>query len=335
MTMLYSRLVETYQKIEGTTKRLEITKLLVDLLKETPADIIDKVVYLTQGKLYPDYLGIEIGIAEKLAIKALAIVTAVKELRIADEYKRRGDLGDAAEALLAGKTQVGLRNERLTVEEVYGVLDRIAKSSGTGSVESKIRQLTMLISKASPMEAKYVLRTALGRLRLGVADMTLLDALAHALAEGKESKPLLEQAYNRSSDLGFVAKALGSGGIDAIRSFKVTVGRPIRPMLAERLSDSRAILVKMNGECAAEYKYDGLRIQAHVSTKEVTLFSRRLENITDQFPDVRQLLKNNVEEEAVILEGEAVPVDPSTGELLPFKLISQRRGRKYDLEKTI
>jgi DNA ligase-1 len=106
-------------------------------------------------------------------------------------------------------------------------------------------------------------------------------------------------------------------------------------MLAERLSDARAILVKMNGECAAEYKYDGLRIQAHVSTKEVTLFSRRLENITDQFPDVRQLLKNNVEEEAVILEGEAVPVDPSTGELLPFQLISQRRGRKYDLEKTI
>src|SRR5213593_4050990 len=126
-TLLYSRIVETYQKIDDTTKRLEITKLLVDLLKETPSEIIDKVVYLTQGKLYPDYLGIEIGIAEKLAIKTLAIVTAAKEARIADEYKRRGDLGDAAEALLAGKTQVGLRNERLTVEEVYGILDRIGR----------------------------------------------------------------------------------------------------------------------------------------------------------------------------------------------------------------
>src|SRR5205807_3332993 len=167
MTMLYSRLVETYQKIEGTTKRLEITKLLVDLLKETPSDIIDKVVYLTQGKLYPDYLGIEIGIAEKLAIKTLAIITAAKELRIADEYKRRGDLGDAAEALLAGKTQVGLRNERLTVEEVYGILDRIAKSSGPGSVESKIRQLTSLVSKACSIEAKYVTKTEQGRFRLG------------------------------------------------------------------------------------------------------------------------------------------------------------------------
>ena len=333
--MLYSRLVETYQKIEGTTKRLEITKLLVDLLKETPADIIDKVVYLTQGELYPDYLGIEIGIAEKLAIKALAIVSAVKEPRIADEYRRRGDLGDAAEALLAGKTQVGLRNERLTVEEVYTILDRIAKSSGPGSVESKIRQLTSLISKASPIEAKYVTRTALGRLRLGVADMTLLDALAHALASGKESKPLLEQAYNRSSDLGFVARALASGGIDALRSFKVTVGRPIRPMLAERLSDPQEILEKMNGRAAAEYKYDGLRIQAHLSNRKVTLFSRRLENITDQFPDLHTLLKQGIADDELILEGEAVPVDPSTGELLPFQLVSQRRGRKYELEKTI
>jgi DNA ligase-1 len=335
MTLLYSRIVETYQKIDTTTKRLEITKLLVDLLKETPSEIIDKVVYLTQGKLYPDYLGIEIGIAEKLAIKALAIVTGVKESKIADEYRRRGDLGDAAEALLAGKTQVGLRIERLTVEEVYAVLDRIAKSSGPGSVESKIRQLTSLISKSSPIEAKYATRTALGRLRLGVADMTLLDALAHALADGKESKALLEQAYNRSSDLGFVAKALATGGINAIKSFKVTVGRPIRPMLAERLSDPNEILEKMNGRAAAEYKYDGLRIQAHLTDRKVTLFSRRLENITDQFPDLHTLLKQGIVDDGLILEGEAVPVDSSTGELLPFQLVSQRRGRKYELEKTI
>jgi len=333
--LLYSRIVETYQKIEAITKRLEITRLLVVLLKETPSDIIDKIVYLTQGKLYPDYLGIEIGIAEKLAIKALAVVTGVKESRIADEYRQRGDLGDAGAALLAGKTQVGLENERLTVEEVYDVLDRIAKSSGPGSVESKIRQLTSLISKSSPIEAKYVIRTALGRLRLGVADMTLLDALAHALADGKESKPLLEQAYNRSSDLGFVAKALATSGTAAIRSFKVTVGRPIRPMLAERLSDPKEILEKMNGKAAAEYKYDGLRIQAHLKNRKVTLFSRRLENITDQFPDIHTLLKQGIVDDELILEGEAVPVDPSTGELLPFQLVSQRRGRKYELQKTI
>jgi DNA ligase-1 len=175
---------------------------------------------------------------------------------------------------------------------------------------------------------------ALGRLRLGVADMTILDALAISLGGGKESRAILERAYNRSSDLGYVARTLAAGGLEAIESLKATIGMPIRPMLAERLSDTKAILAKMNGECAAEYKYDGLRIQAHVSTQEIVLFSRRLENITEQFPDVQRLLNKNVEG-GVILEGEAVPVDPSTGELLPFQLISQRRGRKYDLEKTI
>src|SRR5437660_10558040 len=114
MTMLYSHMVETYQKIEATTKRLEITKLLVSFVKETSSEIIDKVVYLTEGKLYPDYLGIEIGIAEKLAIKARAIVTAAKESRIADENKRRGDLGDYSEALPPCRTHAGVGQGRRT-----------------------------------------------------------------------------------------------------------------------------------------------------------------------------------------------------------------------------
>src|SRR5712692_10617017 len=225
--------------MEETTKRLEITKMLVDVLEQTPPTIIDKVVYLTQGKLYPDYLGIEIGIAEKLAIKAISIVTGLTEARVTAEYNRGGDLGTAVEKLLASKPQGALEKKTLTVVEVYEALDKIARASGSGSIESKIRQLTRLIGKASPVEAKYLTRTALGKLRLGVADMTILDALAQALGGGKEAKPVLEQAYNRSSDLGYLAKTLAESGIKAIQSFKVTVGKPVRPMLAERLSDPR------------------------------------------------------------------------------------------------
>jgi DNA ligase 1 len=333
--MLYSRIVETYAKIEATTKRLEITRLLVELIQATPLSIIDKVVYLTQGKLYPDFLGIELGIAEKLLFRALAKVTGQTEAKVTASYKRLGDLGTVAEQLFEDKTQVSFQREQLTVEEVYNVFDSIAHEAGRGSIDSKLRHLTGLLGEASPSEAKYITRMALGRLRLGVADMTILDALAISLGGGKESRSVLERAYNRSSDLGYVARTLATGGIDAIKSLTVTVGKPIRPMLAERLSDANAILAKMNGECAAEYKYDGMRIQAHISAKEVTLFSRRLENVTDQFPDVQELLKKNVEGHGVILEGEAVPVDTSTGELLPFQLISQRRGRKHDLVKTV
>jgi len=333
--MLYSRIVETYAKIEATTKRLEITRLLVELIDATPHSIIDKVVYLTQGKLYPDFLGIELGVAEKLLFRALARVTGQAESKVATLYKKLGDLGTVGEQLLTDKTQVSFQSKALTVEDVYDVFDTIAHEAGVGSIDSKLRHLTNLLGKASPTEAKYITRMAVGRLRLGIADMTILDALAISLGGGRESRPTLERAYNRSSDLGYVARTLATGGMTAIESLRVTVGRPIRPMLAERLSEAKAILAKMNGECAAEYKYDGLRIQAHVSPKGTTLFSRRLENITGQFPDVQQLLKNNLEETELILEGEAVPVDSATGELLPFQLISQRRGRKYDLEKTI
>jgi DNA ligase 1 len=333
--MLYSLLVDAYEKISKTTKRLEITSLLVDLLKQTPSSTVDKVVYLTQGKLYPDYLGVEVGIAEKLAIKCISGVTGTTTDKIANEYKAKGDLGTATEDILAKKTQAALHKERLTVEDVYTGLDRIAKSSGPGSIEAKIRQLTGLLSKASPIEAKYLIRTALGRLRLGVADMTILDALSRAFAESKESKTLLEQAYNRSSDLGLLAKRLAISGTRELESFKITVGVPIRPMLAERLPDAKAILEKMNGAAAAEYKYDGLRIQAHISPKGTSMFSRRLENITDQFPDVKQLITNGIVSKEIVIEGEAVPVDKATGDLLPFQLISQRRGRKYDLDRTI
>lgn len=333
--MLYQKLVDAYEKISKTTKRLEITALLVELVRETPTSLIDKVVYLTQGKLYPDYQGIEIGIAEKLAIKCISAVAGQTEEKVTREYKAKGDLGSAAEELLGHNTQVNLEKERLTVEDVYAGLDKIARSSGQGSVEAKIRQLTGLIGKASSTEAKYLVRTALGQLRLGVADMTILDALAQAFADGKTARPILEEAYNRSSDLGHLAARLASGGITATKKFTLSVGVPIRPMLAERLPEAEAILEKMHGSASAEYKYDGLRIQAHLSPKGVSLFSRRLENITNQFPDIQQLLRNGVTHTEAILEGEAVPVDTTTGDLLPFQLISQRRGRKYDLEKAI
>ena len=333
--MLYKRLVEVYDSIVRTTKRLEISSFLVELLKKTPASIIDKVVYLTEGKLYPDYYGIEVGIAEKLTIKSLSAVAGVNEERVASEYKAKGDLGTAAEELLSRKSQAALRRGQLTVEDVYDELDRMARSTGQGSIELKIRQLTGLLGRASPSEAKYLIRTALGRLRLGVADMTILDALSQAYGSGKESRVLLEQAYNRSSDLGLLAKRLALSGLKEIEAFRITVGVPVRPMLAERLPNASEILEKMNGTAAAEYKYDGLRIQAHIASKNISLFSRRLENITDQFPDIQQLLRKGVAVTDTVLEGEAVPIDGTTGELLPFQLISQRRGRKYELARTI
>ena len=331
--MKYSLITDVYEEIEATTKRLEMTDFLVDLLKETPKEVVDKVVYLTQGKLYPDYVGIELGVADKLAVKAIATSTGRQEREVEEDFAKSGDLGETAANLLTKKTQATLFRQPLTVEAVYDAFDRIAHATGPGSIDLKVKYLCSLLNDSSPREAKYILRMGLGKLRLGVADMTLLDALSVAYGGGKEAREALERAYNLSSDLGLVAKTVAHQGLEGIKRFKITVGRPIRPMLAERLSSAEEIFEKAGEKVAAEYKYDGLRLQAHISRKEVLLFSRRLENITDQFPDACKYIKDSVKAKEAIVESECIAVDPDTGEMLPFQMISQRRGRKYEIEK--
>ena len=331
--MKYVKLAEVFDEIEATSKRLEMTDLLVKLIKDTPRDEISKVVYLLQGKLYPDYLGVELGIAEKLLIKAVAEIAGKSENLVDGDFKKSGDLGLTVEKLLQKKSQATLVKRPLTVSSVYDTFDKIAHAAGSGSVDLKIRLLRSLLNDASPLEGKFIARMAVGKLRLGVADMTVLDALAIAYGGDKSAREPLERAYNLSSDLGYVASVVAKDGLVGVEKFKITVGRPIRPMLCERLPSAREILEKLGGTGAAEYKYDGLRVQAHITSKEVHLFSRRLENITDQFPDVARLLKKTIKAKEAIVEGECIAVDLHTGDMLPFQVISQRRGRKHEIEK--
>jgi DNA ligase-1 len=275
----YAVIAEAYKKIEATTKRLEMTDLLVNLLKNTPKEVIDKVVYLTQGRIYPDFMSIEIGVAERLAVKAVAKASGRRESEVEEDLKKSGDLGITAQKFIASKRQLTFAHQPLTVEKVYETFDKMAQTSGSGAVDLKLALLAGLLSAASPKEARYVMRTVTGNLRLGIADMTVLDALAIAYGGGKEARELVERAYNVSSDLGRVAKVVVEKGLEGVEKFGVLVGEPIRPMLAERLSSPEEILEKLGGKCAAEYKYDGERIQAHKKGDEVTLFSRRLEAI--------------------------------------------------------
>ena len=330
--MRYEQLAEVFEGIEATSKRLEMAGLLVKLLKETPKGLVEKVVYLTQGKLYPDYMGIELGMAEKLVEKAISFASGRPEGEVESAFNRSGDLGLAAQEVLKKRSQSTLMKKQLTVEGVYTTFDKIAHATGDRSVDAKIKLLSSLLIDATPNEAKFVTRMALGKLRVGIADMTILDALAIAYAGGKEFREPFERAYNLSSDLGYVAKMVATHGIDGVKGFKISIGRPVRPMLCERLSSAQEILAKLGGKGAAEYKYDGLRIQAHVSKTNVQLFSRRLENITSQFPDVAESLRSAVLSEQAILEGECVAVDANTGDMLPFQVVSQRRGRKYEIE---
>lgn len=333
--MNYANIADAYEKIEATAKRLEMTDLLVELLKRTPKNLIAKVVYLTQGKLYPDFIGVEIGIAERLAIKAVARACGRKEADIENDLKKTGDIGETAQVCVAKKTQSTLGFQKsLTVQRVYDTFDKMAKTSGSGTIDVKMGLLAGLIVDASPKEAKYIIRTLTGKLRLGIADMTVLDALAIAYGGGKETREQIERAYNISSDLGRVSEVLVEEGMDGISNFEVQVFEPIRPMLAERLPSSEEILDKLGGKCVAEYKYDGERIQLHKKGEEVRLFSRRLEKISDQYPDAVDLIRKNVNAKEAILEGECVAMDLETGEMLPFQELMHRR-RKYGIEAAI
>lgn len=328
----YGIIAEAYEKIEGTTKRLEMTDLLVELLKKTPKGIIDKIVYLTQGKIYPDFVGLELGVAEKLAIKALSRASGTKEADLVRLLSKVGDVGEVAEEVMKKKKQatLGARKD-LTTERVYEVLDKMAKTQGSGAVDSKMALLSGLLSDASPMEAKYIMRTVTGNLRLGIADMTVLDALAIAYGGGKETRELIERAYNISSDLGRVANVVVEKGMEGIKKFQVVVFEPIRPMLAERLASPEEILEKLGGKCIAEYKYDGERIQAHKKDAKVMLFSRRMENISSQYPDAVELVKDKVRAKEAILEAECVAMDLETDEMRPFQELMHRR-RKYGVK---
>jgi len=330
----YALIAEGYEKIEATTKRLEMTDLLVNVLKSTPKEIIDKVVYLTQGRIYPGFVDLEIGVAEKLAVKALARASGRKESEIAEDLNKTGDIGKAAQKSMASKRQVTFFQQPLTVRRVYEVLDKMARASGSGTVDLKMALLAGLLADATPKEAKYIMRIVTGNLRLGIADMTVLDALAIAYGGGKENRAYLERAYNVSSDLGKVAKTVAEKGLEGVKKFEVSIGEPIRAMLCERLSRPEEILEKLGGKCVAEYKYDGERIQVHKKGEEVVLFSRRLENISSQYPDAIELVKRCVKAEDAILEAECVAIDPDTNEMRPFQELMHRR-RKHGIEKAM
>ncbi len=332
--MKFSLVAETLKYMESTTKRLELTKYLADLFKITPPEIISTVVYLLQGKLRPDHEGIEIGIAEKIAIKSISKSAGISIKKIEQEYHQLGDFGQAASKILEQKTQTTFLTEPITVERVYDTLYKIAELKGARSQDMKMKYISSLLNDATPIEAGFILKIITGSLRLGIADYTILDALAIALTGSKENREFLEHSYNVSSDLGKVAATAAKNGLEAIKNFKVSIFNPIRPMLAERVKSPQEAREKMGPEFSAEFKLDGERVQLHLQGEKIVLFSRSLENITSYYPDIVEKITKSIRSTEAILEAEAVAINDSTGEFLPFQELMHRR-RKYNLAKAV
>ena len=329
----FSTIVKILGQMEQTTSRLELTNYLVTLFKNTPSDLVDKIIYLIQGKIRPDYEGIEMGIAEKMIIRIISQISNISNDEVYRKYREKGDLGSVAEAILRNKIQTTLFNEKVTIERIYLVFDKISKTTGKGSQETKIKSFASLFNDSSPEECKYIIRFALGTLRLGIADSTIMDALALAYTSDKKNRKILENAYNVSSDMGRVSKILAKQGLEAVSAIKIELFIPIRPMLAERVQTSKEALEKVSGKAAVEFKLDGERVQIHRGDKKVQIFSRSLENITHYYPDVAEASRT-ITLRNFIIEAEVVAINKYTEEFLPFQELMHRR-RKYDIDKNV
>jgi DNA ligase-1 len=348
--MKFQKLAEYFSKLEATTSRLEITAILADLLKEASAEEVAKICYLSLGQLAPLYAGVEFNLAEKLMIKVLAKAFGQKEEKIRQEFKAIGDLGETAYKLkipnsnppaggqIPNKLQIpacpaGRQNSKLTVNQVYERLLKIAKESGEGSVERKIEKMAALINELDPLSAKYVVRIPLGRLRLGFSELTILDALSWMLVGDKSKREEIEAAYNVRADVGEIAKQFKILNLKfKIERVKPQVGIPIMPALCQRLPTPEEMIKKM-GLVAAEPKFDGTRLQVHFRRPDlVAIFTRNLENVTAMFPDIVEGVKKEVWAKEAILDGEAIGFDPKTGKFLPFQETIKRK-RKYEIDK--
>ncbi|MFQ5456507.1 MAG: ATP-dependent DNA ligase [Nitrospirota bacterium] len=323
--MLFRELIRYFERLEVTSKRLEMFDILAELFKRLDNKDIDKVVYLLQGRLRPSFFDIEMGMSEKLILRTIANLSSLSIKEVEKNFRTKGDIGETAEELIEEKGE----DTGLSIEEVYNELFKIANISGERGVEKKIDRLKGLLSHVSNEEAKYISRFVSGRLRLGIGDSTILESLSIAKVN-RGFKKELERGFNLCSDIGHVARILFERGEEGIKEIEIRVGYPIRMALCERLSSAEEIIEKI-GRCSVEAKYDGFRCQIHKDGDNVEIFSRNLEKTTNMFPEIVDAVKREFRAREGIFEGEALAYNEQTGDMLPFQITMQRK-RKYGIE---
>jgi len=348
--MKYIELVEVYKNLESTTKRLEKTFIISEFLKKIPEDNLPETTLLLQGRVFPQWDERKIGVASRLVLKAINKSTGINTDKIEKQWAKIGDLGNVAEEFTKNKKQATLFSKSLTVKKVFENLQKLAALEGQGTVGRKISLIAELLTSSKPIEAKYIVRTVLEELRVGTAAGTLRDSIVWAyfpkakVKYNKEEKSidvenreeynnyvaLVQKAYDMSNDFGLVAKKAKQ---HKLKEIELKVGIPIKVMLGPKEEDAKAALERVDIPAQAEYKYDGFRIQVHKDENKILLFTRNLENVTNQFPEIVKYVKEHIKGKSFILDAEAVGFSPKTNKYLPFQSISQRIRRKYDIEK--
>src|SRR5262247_3922906 len=324
--MYFDELTKYFEQLEAASGRLKMYKLLGELFSRVGEGEVAEIAYLLEARLGPPFAAVNIGMGERMVAAGVAAAAKKSEAAVSKLYKELGDLGLVAQRLTPKNTR-----GKLTVSEVYSSLLEIARTSGRGSAEKKVKRLAGLIGSVSPLSALYIARFVVGRMRLGVGAPTIIEAVARLQPDAKEARAVIERAYNLCSDLGLTLNTLRERGLGALKRFKARVGSPVRMMMAERLPNADAILKRL-GRCSVESKLDGFRCQVHLGDRKTEIFSRNLERTTAMFPDIAAEVSGVVRARSAIIEGEAVAINEATGEFHPFQVTAQRK-RKYKIEE--
>ena len=327
--------------LDSTTKRLEMTEILNQMISQTPSKDVRKAIYLSLGSLRAPFEDLKFNFAEKQMMKTLAVLYQKDLSEIQDLYSKKGDLGTVAGEICENK-----KESDLSLEETYKTLIKIAEIEGTGSQEKKSNEIISLLQKLNPNSVKYIVRIILANNRLGFTELTIIDALAKFLGD-KKFKEEIEAAYNRFPDIGLITELIKEKGIDGIKYIKMKPGVPILPQKAQRLGSAEEIIEKM-GQVWCEYKFDGTRVQLHfdktqkIENKEdlfekkekflIKTYTRNLEETTHQYPDIAEEAIKQIDADSVILDGEAIGFNQQTGEYLPFQETIQRK-RKHGVSE--
>jgi DNA ligase 1 len=330
--MIYRELAKIYDALESTSKRLEKIKLLSDFFKKISEEE-SEVLYLILGNIYASYDERKIGISNQLTIKAISVSTGINKERIINEWKKIGDLGEVVEKLVNIKTQSTLCKTNLTVMKVLENLRKLPLLEGKGTVNKKINLIAELLTSASPLEAKYIVRTLLRDLRIGVQENTIRDAIASAFFRDKEAIGIIQRAFDNSNDFAIIFKIAKKRKLRNFKKISIVVGRPIKAMLAQKATSIEQGFKDLGSPCAIEFKYDGFRLIIHKDNSgKIILFTRSLENVTKQFPEVLDYIKKYIKGDSFILDSEAVGYNKKTKKYTSFQSISQRIRRKYNIE---
>lgn len=328
--MMYEKLVELYDALDSTTKRLEKTAILSDFLKmvgDIDPENLPVVTLLSLGRIFPTWSEEELGIGSKLLMKAIGLVVGVTEEEVEDQVRDSGDIGAASQELFKRKVQSTLFMQHLSIDKVHQNLVKIADISGGRSQYKKLEILRELLSSASPEEAKYITRTVLEELRVGVGEGTLGDAISQAFNVPKET---VDRAHMLTNDLGLVAKTAREEGVEGLDKLTLKPGKPVKHMLAQ-LSPGYKESIKEMGYALCETKYDGIRVQIHREGDDINLFTRRLENISNAVPEITEYIKKSIKPANFIVEGEIIVT--KDGKPISFQYILQRVRRKYEIDR--